>query len=141
MSQSGSILSRTIKFFTGDKYNHISLSLDENLKFLDAKCRVIEINISDEQYDLLCKNIMFMLSDSEKYKYNLLGLFLSAFHICFHPDNKFYCSEFVRYILDIADIDVSMIPTVPHPVHFMRIDHGVVSEGLLKDYSYIRKKS
>lgn len=171
MSQTGSILSRTIKLFTGHEYNHISISLDENLdcmysfgrkypnnpfigvfviegvdrgtflKFVNTRCRVIEIKVSDYQYDLICKNIFFMLDDINKYKYNLLGLFLAAFNICRHSDYKFYCSEFVRYILDISDVDVSMIPDIPHPNDFMSIDHNVLYEGLLKDYSYIRKKS
>lgn len=165
LSQTGSVLSRTIKFFTGHEYNHISISFDENLncmysfgrkypnnpfigvfvveginkgtflKFKNTKCKVIGIGVSDEQYELLCSNILLMLSDIDKYKYNLWGLLLAAFHISFHSDNKFYCSEFIRYILEHSSIDVSMIPDIPHPTDFLSMDHEVLYEGLLRNYS------
>lgn len=165
MSQTGSILSRTIKLFTGHEYNHISLSFDEDLncmysfgrkypnnpfigvfvvegidkgtylKFKNTKCKVIEVEVTDEQYGLLCSNIAYMIDNIDKYKYNLFGLFLAAFHICFHANDKFYCSEFVRNVLDYSDVDVSMIPEIAHPTDFLSMDHTDLYEGLLKEYS------
>ena len=165
LSQTGTVLSRTIKLVTNKKFNHISLSLDDSLermysfgrrcpnnpfigvfvveginkgtflKFQDTMCRVIRIGVSDSQYDLLCSNIGDMIDSSDKYKYNLLGLFMAAFNICLKSDNKFYCSEFVRHILSLSDIDVSMIPDIVHPLDFMNMDNNIVYEGLLKDYS------
>ena len=165
MSQTGSVLSRTIKFFTKEEYNHISLSLDEKLncmysfgrkypnnpfigvfvvesfnsgtflKFSNTKCMVLEVVVEDFQYDLLCDNIEKIKSESYKYKYNLLGLFLAAFNISRHKDYRFYCSEFVRYILEISDIDVSMISDIPHPNEFVCLEHNVLYEGLLANYN------
>ena len=165
LSQTGTILSKTIKVITNKEYNHISLSLDGSLdkmysfgrkspnnpfigvfvveginkgtflKFQDTKCKVIEISVSDKQYEELCSNIYYMLVNREKYKYNLLGLCLAAFHICLKFDNKFYCSEFVRYIMNLSDIDVSMIPEIAHPTDFVNMENNVVYEGLLRDYS------
>lgn len=171
LSQTGSVLSKTIKVITNKEYNHISLSLDDKLdrmysfgrkypnnpfigvfviesinkgtflKFKDTKCKVIEISITDSQYEELCCNIYSMIIDKDKYKYNLLGLCLAAFHIYAHFDNKFYCSEFVRYILNLSDIDVSMIPDIAHPTDFMCMDNNVLYEGLLSKYSkrYVKK--
>ena len=81
MSQTGSILSKTIKKVTGDEYNHISISLDDKLncmysfgrkytynpfigvfvvesinkgaflRFNKTKCKVIEVVLTEEQYD------------------------------------------------------------------------------------------
>jgi len=165
LSQTGTVLSKTIKMITNKEYNHISLSLDDSLermysfgrknpdnpfvgvfvveginkgtflKFSNTKCRVIKIDVSDDQYDCLCSNIGDMLVNRDKYRYNLLGLCLAAFHICLRFDNKFYCSEFVRYILGLSDIDVSMIPDIAHPTDFMNMDNNIIYEGLLKDYS------
>ena len=165
LSQTNTILSRTIKMVTNDEFNHISLSLDDSLermysfgrrnpdnpfigvfvveginkgtflKFSDTMCRVIRINVTDIQYELLCSNIGDMIDNSGIYKYNLLGLFMAAFNVCLKSPNKFYCSEFVRHILCLSDVDVSMIPDIAHPVHFMNMDSNIVYEGLLKDYS------
>lgn len=167
MSQTGSILSKTIKKVTGDEYNHISISLDDKLncmysfgrkylnipfigvfvveniertleKFDDTKCKVIEVQLTDEQYQSLRINIGKMLIYHDKYKYNLLGLFLALFKIEFHPKTKFYCSEFVRYILEQSNIDVSMISTIPHPIEFDKIGCRDVYEGPMKSYSLKR---
>lgn len=164
MSQTGTILSKTIKFFTGKEYNHISISLDENLdcmysfgrkypsvpfigvfvvegidrgtfeKFSETKCKVIEVQLTDEQYELLCLNIGKMLCDREKYRYNILGLFLALFNIEIHSHTKFYCSEFVRYILDESGVDVSMVPTIAHPVDFEELGGKEIYKGLMKKY-------
>lgn len=171
MSQTGSVLSRTIKFISGKNYNHISLSLDDSLdcmysfgrknpnnpfigvfvieginigtflKFEDTVCRVIRIDVNDLQYDTLCSNIYNMLENKEIYKYNLIGLLFAAFNIHISFDNRFYCSEFVKYILEKSNIDVTMIPDIAHPTDFMNMDNVVIYEGLLRDYSkrYIKR--
>lgn len=166
MTQTGSILSRTIKLVTGHSYNHISISLDNNLsrmysfgrknpnnpfigvfviekinegtffKFKGTKCKVIEIEVTDRQYELISSNISSMVSNKGDFKYNLLGLFLAAFHISFHPKNKYYCSEFVRYILSSSSVNVSMIPDIAHPNDFLKLDHIDLYEGLLSEYSF-----
>lgn len=168
MSQTGSILSRTIKLFTGKEYNHISLSFDakldcmysfgrkypnvpfigvfvvENinkgtfLRFSKTKCKVIEVKLTDTQYNKLLSNVDNMVIEKEKYKYNVLGLFLALFNIEIHPKTKFYCSEFIRYILDKSGVDVSMIPTIPHPVDFDKIGSKDIYEGPMKTYSLRR---
>ena len=170
MSQTGSVLSRTIKLVTNKEFNHISLSLDDSLekmysfgrkypnnpfigvfvveginkgtflRFSDTKCRVIRINVTDSQYELLCSNIGDMISNKDKYKYNFLGLCLAALNISVTFDNKFYCSEFIRYILSLSDVDVSSIPDIAHPLDFMNMDNNIVYEGLLSDYSKERVK-
>ena len=165
MSQTGTILSRTIKLFTGKKYNHISLSLDDDLnsmysfgrkypdipfigvfveeginkgtfkKFRETKCKIIRIDLTEEQYNLICENIKKMIIEKEKYKYNVLGLFLALFHIQRNSKNKFYCSQFIRHILDISCVDVSMIPEIgPHPTDFDDMDNTIMYEGLLRKY-------
>ena len=165
MSQTGSMLSRTIKLVSGKNYNHISLSLSDDLnsmysfgrkhpynpfigrfveegidmgaflRFKNTTCRVIKIDISDSQYEHLCSNLSDMVENRDKYKYNLLGLFLAAFNIHKTFDNRFYCSEFVKYIFEKSDIDVSILPDIPHPTDFMKFDNDILYEGLLHDYS------
>lgn len=170
MSQTGSMLSRTIKLISGKDFNHISISLNENLnymysfgrkypynpfigafviegidigtflRFKGTECRVIKINVTDLQYELLCSNIYDMIENRNDYKYNLLGLFLAAFNIRASFDNKFYCSEFVKYIMEKSDIDVSVLPDITHPTDFMKLDNDVLYEGLLHNYSKCYKR-
>ena len=165
MSQTGSMLSRTIKLISGKNYNHISISLSEDLsnmysfgrktpynpfigrfvvegidmgtflRFKGTECRVIKIDVTDSQYENLCSNIYDMVENKDEYRYNLLGLLLAAFNVHASFDNKFYCSEFVKYIMEKSDIDVSMLPDIPHPTDFMRLDNDILYEGLLHDYS------
>lgn len=170
MSQTGSMLSRTIKLISRKNYNHISISLSEDLnymysfgrrkaynpfigrfviegvdmgaflRFKDTVCRVIKVDVTDSQYEMLCSNIYDMIENKDAYKYNFLGLLLAAFNVRVTFDNKFYCSEFVKYIMEKSDIDVSVLPEIPHPTDFMRLDNDVLYEGLLHDYSKFYKR-
>lgn len=170
ISQTGTFLSTILKIITGKEYNHASISLDSDLnkmysfgrknpynpfigvfliekinvgtykRFINTKCKVIKISVTVEQYDLILCKLNEMVVDMDKYKYNLLGLFFAAIHINWHSDNKFYCSEFVRYILAIGSVDVSMLPEIVHPINFLDMDGGcVLYEGLLKDYPESRR--
>ena len=168
MSQTGTVLSRTIKFISGKQYNHVSISLSENLdymysfgrkhpynpfigsfvvegidigiflRFKGTTCKVIKIEVTDMQYESLCSNLYDMIKNSSKYRYNLLGLCMAAFNVHVTFDNKFYCSEFVKYILEKSGIDVSMLPSIVHPTDFMNMDNVLLYEGVLRNYSCTR---
>ena len=171
MSQTGTILSRTIKLVSGKNYNHISISLDETLnymysfgrknpynpfigafvvegidfgtflRFKNTVCKVIKIDVTDQQYLSLKSNIYNMIDNRNLYGYNLLGLCLAAFNVYVSFNNKFYCSEFVKYIFNESGIDVSMLPLIVHPTDFMNMDNELLYEGFLKNYSkYYRKR-
>ena len=98
-------------------------------EFLDNNSSVIILN------EGVHPNLSDMVENRDKYKYNLLGLFLAAFNIHKTFDNRFYCSEFVKYIFEKSDIDVSILPDIPHPTDFMKFDNDILYEGLLHDYS------
>lgn len=171
ISQTGTLLSTILKIVTRKEYNHASISLDSDLnkmysfgrknpynpfigvfliekinkgtykRFINTKCKVMKITVTDEQYNVISCKLNEMVVDMDKYKYNLLGLFLAAIHINWHSDNKFYCSEFVRYILDFGNVDVSMIPEIAHPINFLDMNDGcVLYEGLLRNYNSKVKK-
>jgi len=166
ISQTGSILSSLLKVITGKEYNHASISVDENLKemysfgrkyvynpfigvfnvehidegvykrFKNTKCKVIALQVTEHQYNLMCSRIEEMVNDKDKYKYNVAGLFLAAVNINLSSEYRFYCSEFVKHILDVGNVDVSMIPDIVHPVNFLDMNgYEVTYEGLLCDYS------
>ena len=165
MSQTGTLLSRVIKFVTKKKYNHVSISFDKNiynmysfgrinpynpfigkyieehpnkgtyLRFKNTKCIILEVNITNKQYNNAYKIIKYMNSNKNKYKYNITGLLLAAININIKRVDKYYCSEFVRYILKNSNINIGNIPMIAHPTDFLKLENSkILYEGLLNQY-------
>ncbi len=129
VSQTGTVLSRMLKFVTRKEYNHVSISLADDLhimysfgrknpynpffggfvresvdfgtfkRFSNAKVIVIKALVTNYEFEQLSAFIELMVQNSLNYRYNYLGLCLAAFNICFKSKNKYYCSEFVRDVL------------------------------------------
>ncbi len=129
ISQTGTLLSRILKYITGAEYNHASISLSRDLdkmysfgrrhpynpfwggfviesphagtfkRFSDTKVLILSVEITEEQYAELEKRITAMWSQRKKYRYNFAGLCLAYFHVEWKRTNYFYCSEFVGEIL------------------------------------------
>ena len=130
LSQTGTLLSRLLKYITKAKYNHISISLDKNLqhmysfsrrnaynpvwggfmmespfygamrRFRNTKAIIMRVPVSDRQYQELENFLVQMYAEKEKYHYNISGLLLASLGIVYHQKNKYYCSEFVRDTLE-----------------------------------------
>jgi len=106
-----------------------------------TKCVVISLNVSEEQYNLIQEELEKMIKYKQIYKYNILGLILAGIHKNIKTKNKFYCSEFVRYILAKGKIDLSEIPDVVYPVNFLSLKNKKIEyEGLLKEYKELDEK-
>lgn len=133
-SNTGTILSKCINYYTKDKYVHVSLSLDdsfekmysfgrifpsnpfigglveENLKdgvykrFQNSKCVIYKIQVSNRQYSLLIQELEKFLKDQKKYKYSLLGLIGVALQRPIKRHNRYFCSEFVSHLLIKSNI-------------------------------------
>ena len=129
LTDTGSLLTRAIKFFTKAPYNHVSISLDPSLKSLysfgrkrprnpfmggfveesfydgtfkrfdKTECLVLEMNIDDDIYERLIKNIDIFKSQSDIYHYNFIGLFGAAVGKQVSRRNGYYCSHFVAQVM------------------------------------------
>lgn len=129
LSQTGTILSNILKTATGATYNHVSISLDPELRtmysfgrlnpknpfiggfvkeslnggtfahFPQTEALVLSINVTPYQYKKIRRKLETMYCRTPIYHYNYLGLFLAAFKIKYKKKNCFYCSEFVKDIL------------------------------------------
>jgi hypothetical protein len=130
ISQTGTFLSRLLKFITKAEYNHASLSLDRTLgtmysfgrvnpynpvvggfvmesphwgtfkRFQETEAVVLRVPVTEQQYLELQAYLAKMYGEKQKYHYNYLGLFLAWFSIAYQQENAYYCSEFVRDTLD-----------------------------------------
>ncbi len=130
LMHTGTIPARFIRFVTRYKYSHVVLSLERDCKttysfgrkdlnnFLNSgfieeeqngaffkkfdktKCRIYELEVTENQYDFL-KNILDdRISHKNEYKYDFVGMVLRFFHIPVCFENKFVCSQFVAEILE-----------------------------------------
>lgn len=167
LTQTGTLLSRTIKLCTGKEYNHVSIALDEELeqlysfgrvnpynafiggfvheginrgtfkRFYKTETQVFEKTVTDAQYEKLKVNIQNIKENKDKYRFNLTGLALAGIHKPYSPENKFFCSQFVRHILNCSGIDISVISDAPQPEEFKKLDDmKLIYDGQLRFYPY-----
>ena len=163
---SGTIPSKIIRFFTKYEYSHVAISLDRSCnkiysfgrkklnsvlnggfiekskygefyrKFKDTQCRIYEIEIEEEKYIALCKIVKNMKENSEKYKYDYIGIILRFFKISIIFKNRYVCTYFIAKILRKSKIykfnkkDCFVIPK-----DFEKIDNKVeIYSGNYNEY-------
>lgn len=166
LSQTGTALSRALKFITGAEYNHASISLDGTLSELYSFGRVNPMNpviggfvkeskdhgtfkrfsrtqivvlrrqVSDEVYNDMQCYLNKMYSRRKEFGYNYSGLFLAAAKIHFSSRKRFYCSEFVRYVLiKFGMKEAQQLSEIVKPVDFLKLKGwDVVYRGNMQLY-------
>lgn len=104
-------------------------------RFKKTKSLIISIDVSEKQYNKAKKEINTFIKNGQKYyKFNDRGVVYAAFNKRLTQKNKYYCSEFVKHILDTAGIE-NNLPEVIKPMDFINLEkYDVVYEGYLKDY-------
>lgn len=154
LSQSYSMLAKTIKLFTKDKYSHISISFDEDCtnmysigrKYMNesiykglysvsprAEILIYELTVSDEKYE----NIKRLLDEYgiPCKGYNFLGLVLAIFNKKINR-RKYYCSEFIYKILSDDSVKLfEKTKKIVKPMDFEKIENlKFIYEGKIIDY-------
>lgn len=165
LTYTGTILSKVIKCYTRDEFSHVSIALDSELKqmysfgrlnpynpfvggfvheyidqgtfkrFAKTRTKVIELNVEEDKYLKLKESIEKIQKKKEQYKFNLLGLLAVGFNIKIRAKKSFYCAEFVKYVIDEADIDIKL-PELVRPENFKNLYGGKeIYSGLLRNYN------
>ncbi len=126
LSQTGTMLSKLVRLYTGDMYNHVSIALDKELRhmysfgrvnpynpviggfvkespttgtfkrFYNTDVAIIELAIDGEKYDAIKAELEEMYGHKQDYHYNYKGLVLAAFGKPRRKVGCYYCSEFVH---------------------------------------------
>lgn len=166
LTYSGTILGKIIQFKTKRLYTHVSISLDENLtkmysfsrlhpyncfvgdfvhekqnegsfkRFKNTKAMICYIEITNYQYEKLEQEILKFKKNRTIYKFNTLGLLYILFNKRIHRKNYFYCAEFIKYVLNNANVNIRL-PEMPRPENFEMLKNAkVIYTGLLNDYKY-----
>lgn len=166
LSQSGTGVSKFLKFFSKKDYNHSSIALNPSLdefysfgrkkvnnfliggfivehkntgvflKYPCSPCIILELPISDNQYENLEKIIRNFIENIEKYKYSFIGIPFVGLNINIKRKNKFFCSQFVGYVLNLIGIKTLKAPEHLEPIDFMKLDNAkIIYKGYLQNYS------
>jgi hypothetical protein len=162
LTRSRTTLSRIIHRVTRDEYTHAAIALDENLYYMFSFGRrrasnpffgcfkreslndeiyegcaglpgvVLEIPVTPGQYDAICSMIELFLLDSHRYGYNTLGLAKNLIGLPGENNARFFCSEFVYYVLresGVCDLGVSRGGVRPQML--LNVDGRVIFDGNL----------
>lgn len=164
LTHTGTALSKLIKGFTKDEFSHVSIALDIELKemysfgrlnpynpfwggfvheyidkgtfkrFYKTRAKVYSLEITEQQYESIKSNIDQIKNNKENYKFNIIGLFAAGFHKKIEKEKSFYCAEFVKYVMEKADIKTDL-PDIVKPEDFKNIKElQEIYGGLLRKY-------
>lgn len=165
LTYTGTFLSKIIKKFTKAEFSHVSISLDEELnkmysfgrlnpynpfiggfvheginigtfkRFKKTKAAVYSLNITIEQYKKIEEMINEFEKNKDSYKFNIIGLFAVGFHKKINKECSFYCAEFVKYILDNANIELGL-PEIIKPEDFKYLESlKLIYKGKFRKYT------
>ena len=153
LTHTGTNLSKIIKNWTKDEFSHVSIALDEDLdqmysfgrlhpynpiwaglvhekqnegtfkRFKKTKTAIYSIEIDDEQYVIIRNTVYNMYKNRKKYKFNIIGLLAIGFNKSIKRKNWFYCAEFVKYVLDIAGVELGLPDKMIRPENFKYIEN------------------
>lgn len=129
LSYTGTAPSKIIKLFSREKYSHVSIALDSELremysfarkkvnnpfiggfikedigdgiykKFQNTKCYIYSIEVTEEQYDIVRNIIKEFEIKKQDLHYNMLGLLGVMVNIPINRTNHYFCSQFVSEVL------------------------------------------
>lgn len=129
LTQTGTLVSKTIKYFTGAPYNHASITTDKELcemfsfcrlytrlplpagfinenintgifgKFPSIPCEIYGFEVTEKELAKYNKLIEHFKKETKLYSYNVLGLLTVPLGIPIRRTTRFVCSQFVAYVL------------------------------------------
>lgn len=136
LSQTRTYPARAIRLYTKEPYAHASIALDDNLdemysfarkgvynpfnagfireyidkgvfgRFSSTTCSIFQLRITEQQYKNLRDEIDIFNRNKEVYSYNYLGLLAAAFNIPVRSRHRYFCSQFVAYLLEKSGINI-----------------------------------
>lgn len=166
VSYTGTTLSHIIRFFTRDEFSHVSIALDPDLnkmysfgrlnpynpfwggfvheyrdkgtfkRFYKTRAGIYSYTVTEKQYEKMVNCIGRIEKDKNHYRFNTIGLFAVGIHRKIKRSKSFYCAEFVKYVLEDAQIELDL-PEIIRPEDFKNIKGAEkIYCGLLQGYQY-----
>ncbi|WP_205758472.1 hypothetical protein [Lysinibacillus sp. SGAir0095] len=141
LTDTGTVLTKIIKWYTNAPYNHVSIVFDDKLDeiysfgrknprnpliagfiredvyfgtyryFDDTRCLFLKIEVSKSEYNAIRNMIQCFNSNKDRYAYNLLGLVGVAIRIPINQKNKYFCSQFVAEVFKRSGLNLWDLPS------------------------------
>ena len=112
--------------------------IDDGLykRFSNTKAKIFSFAVTDDQFLRIQNKIERMENKKEEYKFNRLGMFAAGFQKKIKKrDKRYYCAEFIKEVLDNAEVETSL-PRIVKPESFKKLeDTKEVYSGFLRNYS------
>ena len=136
LTQTYTYPARVIHLYTSEPYSHASIAFDEDLsemysfarrglrnpfnagfveedinngvfgKCTSTTCNIYQLKITETQYNKLRYEIDVFKSNKDDYSYNFLGVLGAALNVPIQTKHRYFCSQFVAYLLEQSDIDI-----------------------------------
>lgn len=172
LSQTRTYPARAIRLYTHEPYAHASIAFDEDLEemysfarrgrynpfnagfireYIDkgvfgryhtTACSIYRLQITQEQYACLRNEINIFNQNKKAYSYNYIGLIGAAFNIPVRSRHRYFCSQFVAYVLEQSGINIFNKNYALIKPRDIRINPALetIYEGRLSLYRVYRKK-
>jgi len=167
LTQSNTIISKTLKILSKKSYNHISISLTDDCSTMysfgrkmtwfpliggfvkedinhgvlkmhpETKCKIYRLVVTDAEYDIILERLNKFLHEPNKFRYSFLNLFLMYFNVPFKREYYYICSSFVTYLLWDI-IPLKKEISLVVPDDYNNLELETVYEGKL--YNYVNGK-
>lgn len=163
LTDTETMLTRMIKSYTRQPYNHASIAFDAELTevysfgrkvvnnpfiggfvredlhsviFEQATCAVYSLKVSQEEYRRMYRFIHAIAAQQEQYRYNFIGLFGVMFNTPIRRKYAFFCSQFVASVLMEGQVsDAAKDPSLVEPSELpYTANFELIFEGKIQDY-------
>lgn len=106
--------------------------------FKDVQCCIYELEVTKDQYKKIKDIIRTFDEEKEKYKYHFLGVVGQSFRIDIERKNRFFCTQFVAYVLTEAGaLELDKLPIHTRSEDFKNHERlTLVYEGPLEPVLY-----
>jgi hypothetical protein len=163
LTDTGTLLTKTIKQVTKQPLNHASIAFTKELDtavsfgrksvnnpfiggfvredmkgklFSEATCAIYSCSVSEFEYKQMQRFVHQIEQRQHNYKYNFIGLFGVLLNKKINRKRAFFCSEFVTTVLNSGGISIKNKPAcLVKPGDFMDCcDFRLVYQGPLSSY-------
>jgi len=166
LTYTGTFIGKIIKLYTREPYSHASLVLDEDLfeiysfgrkkynnPFIGSFVRekrdkdtfkyfkntiysLYEFNVTDDEYDKILENLAKFKKNKDRYSFNIIGLLLVPFKIRYHPENQYYCAQFIDTLFNESGIKLFEKPSDKVSIQDLRLCRHFkpLKKGILRNF-------
>ncbi|MBP1926256.1 hypothetical protein J2Z76_002121 [Sedimentibacter acidaminivorans] len=163
LTQTNTIISKTLKAFSKKPYNHISISLTDDCSTMysfgrkimwcpliggfvkedinsgvfkmhpETKCKIYKLEVTDSEYNIIMKRLNRFIDSPNNFRYGILNVFLMYFNVAPKREYCYVCSSFVSYLL-WGIIPLKKEVSLVTPDDYNSMDLKTIYEGKLHDY-------